>query len=382
MSITATNQDKRVIFFPNLDGLRFFSFFAVFILHAFSATNKVLIDDGTYKFVRKYFIEGGHLGVNFFFVLSGFLITYLLINETEVAGKINIKNFYIRRVLRIWPLYFFNVFFGFVLFPVLKKFLGEVPQETADPFYFFTFLANFNNINNGIPDSSILAVLWSVSIEEQFYIFWPLLLAFIHPKHYIKLNIGIIIISFLFQVYNRKNGLVVGLHSISCFTELATGALVASLAIHSKKFMQYIINLPKVAVVILYAIALVLYIFKAEVFTEQVVFMEHLVFSIVFGLIIAEQCFSNNSFYKMKNLKTISSLGKYTYGLYCLHMIAILIIEKLFSKAGIAQSNITLGFIQLPLALVLSVIIAYISFRFFESPFLKLKNKFSVIVKE
>ena len=95
--------DSNKVFFPNLEGLRFFAFFVVFINHAFASLG-YYNPSKTFVFVRTHFLLNGNLGVSFFFVLSGFLITYLLLKEKELTGKINIKNFYLRRVLRIWPL--------------------------------------------------------------------------------------------------------------------------------------------------------------------------------------------------------------------------------------------------------------------------------------
>src|SRR5690606_19427107 len=108
----------------------------------------------------------GNLGVNFFFVLSGFLITYLLLIEMQLRGRINIGSFYIRRALRIWPLFYFCVAFGFIAFPFFKSMLGEIPNESANVVSYLFFLNNFDFIKNP-PDSSVLSVLWSVAIEEQ-----------------------------------------------------------------------------------------------------------------------------------------------------------------------------------------------------------------------
>src|SRR5690348_9426031 len=96
---------KAKIFFPNLDGLRFFSFLVVFLYHGHLSIFSYLKDSQpkTYAAIE-FLFQHGNLGVNFFFVLSGFLITYLLIKEKEFTGTIHVQNFYIRRILRIWPL--------------------------------------------------------------------------------------------------------------------------------------------------------------------------------------------------------------------------------------------------------------------------------------
>ena len=162
------------VYFKNLDFLRFISFISVFLFHSFHTEISAIKKSSVYVLVNDLFIHGD-LGVNFFFVLSGFLITYLLLVEENKLNSINVKAFYTRRILRIWPLYYSIVLFGFIVFPFLKTLLGQIPNETANPIYFITFLSNYNNIINGLPDASMLGVLWSVSIEEQFYF----LLAFI-----------------------------------------------------------------------------------------------------------------------------------------------------------------------------------------------------------
>src|SRR5215467_2966167 len=137
-------EQKGKVFFPNLDGLRFICFLSVFLFHSFATNYQYIKGAPLYRFVKGFLVANGNLGVNFFFVLSGFLITYLLFAEKEKYSKISIRNFYIRRILRIWPLFYFCVFFGFVIFPILKHAFGEVSTETARPLYYLTFLNNID----------------------------------------------------------------------------------------------------------------------------------------------------------------------------------------------------------------------------------------------
>ncbi|MBK8471912.1 MAG: acyltransferase [Sphingobacteriales bacterium] len=98
------------------------------------------------------------------------MITYLLIAEKQLNHQIDVPRFWLRRILRIWPLYYCCVLFGFYAFPMLKTLLGQTPNETATVGYYLAFLSNFDLIAQGLPDASILGVLWSVAVEEQFYL--------------------------------------------------------------------------------------------------------------------------------------------------------------------------------------------------------------------
>ena len=151
--------NKKKIYFENLNGLRFLCFLSVFFYHSFYHDDPNLDGNETLNFIERHIFNNGNLGVNFFFVLSGFLITYLLIEERKLLGKIDIKSFWIRRLLRIWPLYFACVAFGFVAIPFLKQLFGQTSNETASLLSFLTFTSNFDAIKSGMPDSSILGVL-------------------------------------------------------------------------------------------------------------------------------------------------------------------------------------------------------------------------------
>ena len=89
----------------------------------------------------------GFMGVNFFFVLSGFLITYLLLSEKKSFGKISIGNFYLRRMLRIWPVYYLTLIIGFIAVPSIQWYLNNsvtehYPAVNANPWYYISFLGN------------------------------------------------------------------------------------------------------------------------------------------------------------------------------------------------------------------------------------------------
>jgi len=375
------DKSKPKIFFPNLDGLRFFSFFLVFLSHVFIVDHSYISDSSWYKAMRFMFFTQGGLGVSFFFVLSGFLISYLLMSEKDYTGKIHVTSFYIRRALRIWPLYYFCVFFGFVIFPILKRKFGQVPDETADPILCSLFLNNFNTIRNGPPDASVLSVLWSVAIEEQFYLVWPILFYFTPKKNYVFLFCAVILASILYRTFFIHSD--IDLHTLGVISDMAIGGLGAYLSINSKKFMlalersnPFVSLIPYVAVIIY-----VLTYRMAMSVSSTFVVLNRIIPSSFFIWIILEQNFSKRSFFKISQLKMISTLGKYTYGLYCLHTIAILIVITLMRKYGLTKYTWEVLLIQVPLSMGLSILISYLSYTYYESRFLKLKDKFAFIVK-
>lgn len=370
------------IFFPNLDGWRFIAFLAVFYHHSLSTKFEHILADPFHKFLRRT-AENGNLGVDFFFVLSGFLIIYLLISEKKLTGKINVKNFYIRRILRIFPLYYFCVCFGFILFPLLKNLLNVPANENANLLNYLLFLSNIDIINNhAIPDASMLGVLWSVSIEEQFYLTIPFLLLIVPMKFY-KWIFGIVLIlSWVFRANYVEDYFAMTFHTFAFVGNLAIGGLIAFYSITNKRFVEFFQNLNSHIIKLIYLIVVIIFFFKNQIFFSPILkVFETSIIAVFFALMILEQNFSNNSFYKMKNNYIFSILGKYTYGMYCLHMVAILIILQISSRLHTNTELWQLVLIETPLSLALSILIAYLSYQYYEKPFLKLKDRFSVISK-
>lgn len=374
---------KKRIYFENLDGLRFFCFLAVFLFHSFHTDNPQIISNSAFGFIKHDIFGNGFLGVNFFFVLSGFLITTLLIEEKKLNGKINIPKFWVRRILRIWPLYFLCIFFGFVLFPFAKSLAGGYPQESANIWYYLGFINNFDYIKKGLPDAPGLGVLWSVAIEEQFYVVWPVILSFFTLKNYWIPFVIIICGSLVFRsVYDIER--LHEMHTLSCIGDMAIGAFGAWLFNLKPKFSNLIIKMPRWQIISVYMILAAIFLFRDEFLlgTYFLRIFERAFISTIILIVILEQCFSENSFYKMNSFKDISRLGIFTYGLYCLHFIIISAVAASLKKLGFENHLWQVLFLQTIISLTITIIAAKLSFKYFENPFLKIKDRFGYILKK
>jgi peptidoglycan/LPS O-acetylase OafA/YrhL len=364
-------------YFKNLDGLRTICFLMVFFFHSFTSKNEAVLSSNTYKTIKVGLFANGNLGVNFFFVLSGFLITYLLIIEKQTSSKINIIHFWLRRILRIWPLYFFCVLFGFFIFPILKSYLGQTPQETAHLFNYLTFTSNFDFIANGRPDASILGVLWSVAIEEQFYLVWPLVLIFLPIRHYWIVFISLIGISLGYRV-THNDYYHIEFHTLSCMNDLVIGSFGAWLIIQYQSVSDTILKQAKLIQIIPYFLFAIHFFLRDELMNWNVNLIpyERIFSSLIMLWIILDQVVNTTSFFRLSRFKLLTQSGKYTYGMYCLHFLAILMTITITKSLLHKDTFLTVLVVEPIISLLLTYFISIISYTYFEQYFLKLKSKF------
>lgn len=216
---------------PELDRLRFFAFLGVFLFHLYGV---VPVARGSVPPLVKAIVEwtasvflAGHAGVDLFFVLSSYLITELLLREYRQHGRVDVRRFYLRRALRIWPLYYAFLAWAFFL---ERSWLGNagLTGEFAGPFALF--LGNWSFVGRDTLPDTTATILWTVSIEEQFYLAWPLLLAVLTPRRMGPLAIGMLVVSNLTRLYLTNAGATYyGLHcnTFARLDGIAAGALVA-----------------------------------------------------------------------------------------------------------------------------------------------------------
>ncbi len=352
------NNIRNIHYFKNLDALRFFAFFAVFLSHAPLVPDEHFL----YKILKL-----GFLGIDFFFVLSSFLITWIILKEQSTTGKFVWKNFMIRRILRIWPLYFLLIGLGIII-------QGVVPDiSTPGWTWYISFLANFYIISYGDNFLFFLTFLWSISVEEQFYFFWSILMKFIRNRLPVVF-MALITASLLFRFWHLDNSKILYFHTLSILGNFGVGGLLAYVMFHKSRWAKIMEQIPKITTVIPYLLLGLSIVFYEQWFSSSVgIVVERLVFSVIFGAIILEQNFAKNSWIKWGDFSWLNYLGKISYGLYMYHGIVFTIISILHLDTPYHPTkNILLTLI----ALLSTILISAISFAYFERSFLKLKKRF------
>lgn len=355
MSFTKVDR----VHFHTFDSLRFLSFLLVFFCHAPIPKDSILY----------YFSKAGDIGVSFFFVLSGFLITYILIVEKiNNKGEIPLKKFFKRRILRIWPLYYAMVLFAMCTPFILSFFNVSYSDEGYQPNWFFTltFLENYKLIfEKEIPNVAPLLVFWSLCVEEHFYIFWGLMFYFISLKNIPKLLISCIMFSFLMQaVYEKYN-----FNPMDLFTNIhsfAFGAIPAYIFVFHKEIIEKLGRIPAIYKYLYGVVVIVVILIVANTNMISDIKVRAFLFSILFSILIFFTLGKKNVF-KISDNSILAKLGKYTYGLYLFHTILI----RLFAKIG---SRFDMNWIEIILLSLLSTILfSILSYHLFEKQFLKLK---------
>lgn len=356
MNISKINR----VHFHTFDSLRFLSFLLVFLYHCG-------IPEGNFL---HYFSKAGRIGVSFFFVLSGFLITYiLLLEKLNNQNRVPLKKFFLRRILRIWPLYYAMVLFAICTPFILAILKIPYSNEGYQPnwFYTITFLENYVMMyEDRLPNVSPILVIWSLCVEEHFYIIWGLIFYFISFKHVPKLIVISILISIISRIIYEKYHIP----TLDIFTNIhyfAFGAVPAYIFVFHKGIIE---KTEKVSAFYKYAFAVFVLLFIVMI-TNFSIITDHTINSVIlavlFSVLILSTLGEKNAF-KISDNSITAWLGKYTYGLYLTHTICFNFFNKIGSRFEINWLAILI------LSFFSTVILSYLSYHIFEKQFLKLKR--------
>jgi len=366
-------MSSKKVYFPNLNGIRFIAAFLVVIHHI----EQIKSIHGYPSFFAIPAIEiMGKLGVVLFFVLSGFLITYLLLKEEEQFEKIAIGKFYLRRVLRIWPLYFFIVGLAFFVLPQIEIF--QQPGFGQDRIYenlfakLVLFLLFFPNVAVRIfGNIPFVSHAWSIGTEEQFYLIWPLILKFVR-KNRILLMLSmvllyVLILWFLKSDYShnipRRDALVAfwKTFNVDC---MAIGGIFAVLLYRKSRLIGWMKNN-----YFFYLVTVLTMVFILMGITFS--WLNHEIYAIFFAIIVTNLATKEATFLETK---CFNFLGNNSYGIYMYHPIAI-VLSLFLCHRFLEVSNVYL----IPLSFGFTILFSGLSYRYLETVFLRYKGKFALV---
>ena len=354
---------------PSLDLIRFFAFFLVFFTHFINGGgNAIQVNKGQWwnNQVIQRIADFGGQGVTLFFGLTGFLLGRLLIREFKDEGTISIKSFYLRRILRIWPLYF-----AFIILCGAFNLVANSPTLTAAELpYLATFTYNWGQIFGSVP-GTMATITWSISVEEQIYLFFPLLFIILvksSAKKYawILTIVGLINVVACLHIWNINADrftpaflLPVGIGLLSAHYEQKfsqSKKILWKPLLLSSLILAYILTFRDIAgnaAVIGYcgsALLLpgLLYIVRSVDIAQGNIFMRTAVF-----------------------------IGRRSYGCYLFHWAiwTIMVGRNIFSTntGGFSIIGVVVGFVA-------TVVISAFSYRFFETPFLTYRKRFQRVL--
>jgi peptidoglycan/LPS O-acetylase OafA/YrhL len=367
------SKDKR--YFPNLNGIRCIAAFLVVFHHLEQAKGAF----GIVSFYGNPIVQhAGRLGVGLFFVLSGFLITYLLLDEKGRLGNVDAKKFYLRRVFRIWPIYFVIFGLSFFVFPHLDLLYFPGTNEkllvhsTERIMLMALVLPNLAFVLYDLP--YWCAQTWSIGVEEQFYYLWPWLIKY--PKRritivvtFLAITAGLLFLGLHFldttkDVHEVILGTFIGQFRIQT---MALGGLCAYLVYSGKtNILDFLFR--KDVQIIVYLLLFILFFSGIHFFA----FLE--IYAIFFGFAVLNLSCNKNSLISFEN-PVMSYLGKISYGLYIYHVFVIVILINLMRRYFPDLEGIGYNITLYSLTVAGSVLVSALSYQYFEKPLLAYKDK-------
>ena len=344
-SLKKSNVKTTSIRYPSMDGLRGISIILVVLFH-FNVWNY------------------GALGVNIFFVISGFLITIINLKEYHETGSISLKKFYQRRVLRILPLLYL-----YLIVVVILNFIYHLDISKINILGAMAFLLDFSYFRSHY-FTWFTGHLWSLAVEEQFYLFIPLIFKFNYKLFVSTIFFIIIILPIICLLQNYFQAINYGIpyyftHFLIKFQSIAVGCLIAILTFNG--YLNYKFSFWGNSIINFIAIFIIFYINYDPFFTIDAVFKNLLVDILIAYILVTNISTNNSILYKILNTSILSFIGVISYSIYMWNPI--------FTSG---EKKLPLIFNYAPISIPLLLIISTASYFLYEKKFLKLKSKYKL----
>lgn len=366
-NVSSNNPQKTLTGFyrPELDGMRFLAFLAVFVGHAFSSEADFYVSHGCPPLLGRIIvavITSGRSGVPLFFLLSSYLITELLIREEKARGRIDVRSFYFRRALRIWPLYFVYILCNYLFVPASSQYALSWKYLLA----LLCFAGNLPIVFNQMHlKTGVSGHLWSVSVEEQFYLIWPWVLRAFGAARLLPLTLTLIVGATILRVVMTIAGL--GFNSfwyntLTWIDAIGAGALLTHLLKGRVFNLSPLLRLCMLATGPACWTLATFLLAHAPTWSPPVFYL-----LITGGSVLMLVGTLGGPFLRGR---VVVYLGRISYGLYVYHFLGLVLAGLLLEEHSPAY--IIAG-------LLFTIALASISYRYLELPFLRLKRRFTYV---
>ena len=360
------NIDYKFKHVPALDGLRGVAMLMVVVYHFFRKEEFV----GPYL---KHFINLGWVSIDMFFVLSGFLIGGILL-ETK-GRKYFFRDFFVRRSLRVFPLYYGSIIILFTLIAIFPS--EKYSYFVENKWYFWTYTHNILFAFDGWPRSDVINHFWTMAVEEQFYLVCPFVIYFLSRRN-VGLICGLAIVTAVIVRFNNPSNPYSHVFTLARKDALAIGVLTAILIRNRKTFLE-----KNTARIFWVSVAILMTLFWIEGGTRhKYVLIAQFGFTLasIIAACLITSSYSvgglGNTLRQVLGSAPLQFFGRYSYGIYIYHWIlyrtAHPVVSEQLQNLGLPGANT----ISLFIALGLTVILSVITYHGFELPFLRLKSHF------
>lgn len=349
---------EKLKYYKNLDGLRGIAAMMVLVFHFFSYPISNYIETDIFKRLTEF----GQHGVSLFFVLSGFVITRILLNTK--GDKKYFKRFYWKRTLRIFPLYYLFLLVFYYLVPVFTD--GVYYSTISQQIPFFFYLQNFYWLT-GL-DQYGPGHYWSLAVEEHFYLIWPLIV-FVFPIKYLKhIIFGIIICIIPLKLLFLEMGIDINKNTLTRFDQILLGAILSLMEFY-KIFENNKTKCIRIFILLFLsmgALGVVIYTYSASYPFLKNIFKYNILgilFFVIIGYLIILP--SQKKINRILESSILQYLGKISYGIYVWHVFVLIVFKNVIVEIIV---------IDLLWVSIITIIMAHFSFKYFEQYFLKYKN--------
>ena len=350
---------------PALDGIRGLAILLVILFHLVQGSG--VIRGSLPSFVVKG-SSLGQLGVDLFFVLSGFLITGILIDTRDDPRYF--RNFFGRRTIRIFPLYFSALA---ILLTLPKQWISEVGSAEASPWWMWTYLSNVPPTYLGT--SVRFPHFWSLAVEEQFYLGWPFLIWFVRPKWIVWTCVCLLISAPICRALFIHLGYSPFYSVFTRLDSLAAGALLAAVSRSGGLLPGQIFRRTAVVAAVAVVVGGVSFPFLAGTGAPWIQVVKHTLAAAIFVTVIASVLGDDNRLSsRFFELPLLRWFGKYSYCLYIVHPVFIVVAARTWGKSG--QPDMVGAVIISATVFASAAITSQLTWRAIEQPCLRLKTYF------